>query len=65
MLWKLLCSSYQLRRGDLERVEEEGQRLRVRERERERERTCSCEPGRKKHLHASSPATQVDLAGIG
>ena len=61
MLQKLLCSSYQLRRGDLERVEEEGQRLRV----RERERTCSCEPGRKRHLHSSSPATQVDLAGIG
>ena len=38
MLRKLLCSSYQLRRGDLERVEEEGQRLRVRERERERAR---------------------------
>ena len=38
MLQKLLCSSYQLRRGDLERVEEEGQRLRVRERERERVR---------------------------
>ena len=35
MLRKLLCSSYQLRRGDLERVEEEGERLRVRERERE------------------------------
>ena len=38
MLQKLLSSSYQLRRGDLERVEEEGQRLRVRERERERVR---------------------------
>ena len=38
MLRKLLCSSYQLRRGDLERVEEEGERLRVRERERERAR---------------------------
>ena len=61
MLRKLLCSSDQLRRGDLERVEEEGQWLRM----REREKTCSCEPGRKSYLHASSPATQVDHAGIG
>ena len=53
MLRKLLCSSYQLRRGDRERIEEERERTRMREQ------------GGRRHLHASSLATQVDHAGIG
>ena len=54
MLRKLLCSSYQLRRGDRERVEEE----------RERERACVNKEGGGTFMQVAF-ATQVDHAGIG
>lgn len=61
MLWKLLCSSYQLRRGDLERVEEEGQRLRVRERERERERARVNQEGKSTFTQVALPRRLILL----